>query len=214
MDKIPFPPTKLKARLTTWLAGTAIERIHSSRFTGKEFNPGFGDARFSPIKDATGKSIPTLYGGENIAVAIMETILHDLPTPSAGTSVKFSMLEKIARSRLIPRENLLLVDLNPRMLKQYGSSIIEVLNCDADKYSETRKWAEKIHQDNPLAHGLLWASKQHGGRALMLFGDRLNLNDLIVIIESEPASLSDVILDELTDLADEMALILEPDNLQ
>lgn len=211
--KTPAREDNLSARLTLWPKGKRIERIHSSRFGATDFNPGLGRSRFSPIKDSKGKNISTLYGGENLAVAMTETVLHDLPTPCEGAPVELSALDKLARSQIASGEDLQLVDLNPRFMKKHGITQAELLGSSADNYTETHQWAEKVHADNPEAHGMQWASKQHGDKAVMLFGDRINAKKLKVIIDAEPAAASKAVNDELTALADEMGLVLVPENL-
>lgn len=82
MDKkirIPEASDNLSARLIAWPKGKSIERIHALQFAATEFNPGKGQGRFSPIVNLESQNIPTLYGGENLPVALMETVLHDLP---------------------------------------------------------------------------------------------------------------------------------------
>lgn len=202
----------LSTRLVTWPKGKKIERIHSCRFTAAEFNPGKGHGRFSPVNDIKGKCIPTLYGGENLSVALMETVLHDLPTPCEDAPVALSILEILARSQLLPTEDIHLVDLNPRFMKKHGITQNDLLGSSADNYPETRKWAEKVHCDNPDAQGIQWASKQHGDKAIMLFGDRIDKNGLNVTIDCEQASTSMEVNDGIAALADEMALILIPGN--
>lgn len=211
--KTPGQNDNLSVRLTLWPKGKPIERIHSSRFSATDFNPGMGNSRFSPINDSQGKSIPTLYGGENIAVAVMETVLHDLPTPCEYAPVELSVLHALSRSQISPEEDLRLVDLNPRFMKKQGITQADLLGSAADSYTETHQWAEKIYADNPEAQGMQWASKQHGDKALMLFGDRVNAKNLKVIVDGESASGSVILNDTLSALADEMGLVLLPANL-
>ncbi|WP_413727693.1 RES family NAD+ phosphorylase [Sodalis sp. RH19] len=208
--KIPGKTDILSARLTTWPKGKIIERIHPSQFGATEFNPGKGKSRFSPIIDSEGNSIPTLYGGENLPVALMETVLHDLPSPCEDAPVELSTLDQLARSQISSKKDIQLVDLNPRFMKKNGITQGDLLGSSADNYPETRRWAEKIHGDNPKAQGLQWPSKQHGDKAIMLFGDRVDIHDLDVTIDSEPAATSAGVNNELTVLADEMALVLVP----
>ncbi len=208
--KIPEKTDNLSARRVTWPKGKTIERIHSSQFGATEFNPGKGKSRFSPIIDSEGNSIPTLYGGENLPVALMETVLHDLPTPSENAPVALSTLDNLARSQISSKEDIQLVDINPRFMKKNGITQADLLGSSADNYPETRKWAKKIYDDNPEAQGLQWPSTQHGDKAVMLFGDRVDIHDLEVTINSEPALTSTGVNNELTTLADEMALILVP----
>lgn len=211
--KTPGKNANLSANLVTWPKGKIIERIHSSQFGATEFNPGKGKSRFSPILNSKGKNIPTLYGGENLPVAMMETVLHDLPTPCEDAPVELSTLDNLSRSQIFAKEDIQLVDLNPRFMKKHGITQGDLLGSSADNYPETQKWAEKIHDDNPEAQGLQWASRQHGDKAVMLFGDRIASHDLGVTINSEPASTSAEVNNELTVLADEMALVLVPRNL-
>jgi RES domain len=45
-----------------------------------EFNPSpAGNARFSPLVNAAGAVIPTLYAGTTLDCALMETVFHDVP---------------------------------------------------------------------------------------------------------------------------------------
>ena len=210
--KTPSQDDDLAARLTTWPKGKIIERIHSSRFGATEFNPGFGKSRFSPINNDKEESIPTLYGGESLSVSLMETVLHDLPTPSKDAPIELSCLDGLARSQISPKEDIQLVDLNPRFMRKHGITQASLLGSSADHYTETRKWAEKIYADNVDAQGILWASKQHGDKAMMLFGDRIDSKKLTVLIDSEPTSTSTEVNHELDTLADEMGLVLIPVN--
>lgn len=209
----PAQDDDLSARLTPWPKGKPIERIHSVRFGATDFNPGMGNSRFSPMKDKEGKSVPTMYGGENLAVALAETVLHDLPTPCLGAPVELSALDKLARSRISCEDTLNLVELNPRFMKKHGITQAELLGSSADNYTQTHQWAEKVHHDNPAAHGIQWASKQHGDKAVMLFGDRVNTIQLTVAVDAEAAATSAEVCDELNNLADEMGLVLIPENL-
>jgi hypothetical protein len=61
-------------------ANVVLHRVHPEKYAATEFNPGpHGNARFSPIYDASGKSIPTIYAGETFECAAMETVFHDVP---------------------------------------------------------------------------------------------------------------------------------------
>lgn len=211
--KTPGQGDNLSARLTTWSKNKPIERIHSSCFGATDFNPGIGNSRFSPIKDSKGKSVSTLYGGESLAVAMAETVLHDLPIPCKGAPVELSVLDTLARSKIASKEDLELVDLNPRFMKKHGITQADLLGSSADNYTETHQWAEKVHADNPVAQGIQWASKQHGDKAVMLFGDRVDTKKLKIIINAESAVTSTEVNHELNTLADEMSLVLVPKNM-
>ncbi|WP_312122754.1 RES family NAD+ phosphorylase [Pantoea vagans] len=206
--KTPGKDDDLSVSLVTWPKGKTIDRIHWSQHGAAEFNPGKGAGRFSPIADRAGRIIPTLYGGKTLAVALMETVLHDLPVPCENTPVDLTVLNKLAHSQLTPKEEIKLVDLNPRFMKKHGITQGELLGSTADHYPETRQWAEQIHHSNPEAQGIQWSSKQHGDKALMLFGDRICAEDLDITLDAQSASESADVERELSALANEMALIL------
>ncbi|KNC13308.1 hypothetical protein AC790_09840 [Pantoea sp. RIT-PI-b] len=205
---VPFPPENALLRPTIWPTGCHFDRVHARQFGAAEFNPGFGQARFSPLILRDGRTVPTLYAGENVAVALMETLLRDLPLKCAGYPVDMRRLELVMHSRLLPRAPLALLDLNPRSLKLLGITTTLLLGSMADHYKITQRWAAALYEANPNAQGLSWASRQHGGKALMLFGDRVNVDALMPVASSLPASQSPPLLAALEDLADEMALVL------
>ena len=73
----PAPPAVLHITPATWKVGTALHRIHLDIHAADAFNPGIkGNARFSPIVNAAGRPIPTLYGGTSFNCAAMETVFH------------------------------------------------------------------------------------------------------------------------------------------
>ncbi|MEN4741104.1 RES family NAD+ phosphorylase [Pantoea agglomerans] len=100
------------------------------------------------------------------------------------------------------------MDLNPRFMKRHCITQGELLGSTADHYPETQQWAEQIHHSNPDAQGIQWSSRQHGDKALMLFGDRICAEDLDITLNAQPASESADVEHELSALANEMALIL------
>jgi hypothetical protein len=59
-------------------AKTTLHRIHQEVHGALQLNPGVGNARFSPITDAKGNAIPTIYAGETFECAAMESVFHDV----------------------------------------------------------------------------------------------------------------------------------------
>lgn len=114
--KIPAPKKDLEVNFISWKAGKPIYRIHSAAYTAVQFNPGKGRARFSPMKNG----VATLYGGDSIGVAIMETLFHDLPVDSAGAPYDLAKLTGLVYSVIKPEKALNLVDLNPKTLRKMG----------------------------------------------------------------------------------------------
>ncbi|WP_237388062.1 RES family NAD+ phosphorylase [Xenorhabdus sp. Sc-CR9] len=190
-----------------WKARCPIERIHHQTYKGTEFNPGKGNARFSPCQNAQGESIPTIYGGENIAVAVMETIYHDVPAGCNNLPFDLGKLDTLVYSQLMPDVDLIIVDINVRVLRKWGYEPKDILFSEAENYTHTQEIAGRIYQDNPTAQAIIWASKQHGDKAIMLFGDRLKENELTVSVESQPLWSSNQVIKAIDLLADEMGLI-------
>ena len=105
---VPEPLSDLSGlvKTMTWPSGQAIHRVHLDSYDGNAFNPGMkGNARFSPIQDVAGASIPTLYGGTTFDCAAMETIFHDVPfAPGLKTFDKAKLTDQ-AYSIVTPRRH-------------------------------------------------------------------------------------------------------------
>jgi hypothetical protein len=164
----------------TWPKGQVIHRIHLDIYPAAQFNPGAqGNARFSPIKSASGSSIPTLYGGVTFECAAMETIFHDVPfAVGLKTYDKAKMIGQVS-SQVIPTRDLVLADLSSTALRKIGVGRNQLIDTEKDRYPYTRAWAEAIHAQCPEVEGLGWVSRQDDrARALILFGDRVQTADL------------------------------------
>jgi hypothetical protein len=174
---IPAPSAKLAGlvKTTSWPAGVTIHRIHPDQYGAAEFNPGVaGNARFSPIVDAKGDSIPTIYGGTTPECAAMETVFHDVPFEPGLKTVAKRKLRHHHYSRIEPTADLRLADLSNTALRKLGIARVDLIETDKDIYPQTRQWAEAIHAQCPDVQGLCWVSRQDDrARAIMLFGDRL-----------------------------------------
>lgn len=182
LTKIPAPPADLARLLktVTWPQGLVIHRIHLSEYDGTAFNPGVrGNARFSPIKSADGASIPTLYGGTTFECAAMETVFHDVPfAPGLKTFDKQKLVDQ-SYSTVQPQRDIVLADLSATALRNLGIQRSELIDTEKDRYPGTRGWAEAIHAQRPDVEGLCWVSRQDDrALAIILFGDRLSLDDL------------------------------------
>ena len=207
--RISPPVFGLQVNFITWPAGQNIYRVHSVGYTAAQFNPGLrGSARFSPLYDSQRQPVPTIYGGINTAVAVMETIFHDLPEYTEGVAYDKGNLRGLAHSVIAPKADLTLVDLNPKTMKKMGVNRSQLLDSAADQYIFTQEYATAIHEAHPAAQGLTWSSKQHGDSALMLFGDRISAQQLDVVIESEVIIDSNAVMDVIEDEADQLGVVL------
>ncbi|MFU0507823.1 RES family NAD+ phosphorylase [Pseudaminobacter sp. NGMCC 1.201702] len=166
----------------TWPRGQVIHRVHLSLYGGRAFNPGIeGNARFSPIQNAAGASIPTLYGGTTFDCAAMETVFHDVPfAPGLKTFDKAKLAEQVY-STVTPKRDLVLADLSSTALRSLGVRRNDLIDTEKDQYPGTRRWAEAIHAQCPAIEGLCWVSRQDDrALAIVLFGDRVPATDLLL----------------------------------
>jgi hypothetical protein len=181
--RVPNPPADIATLIKTviWERGRDIHRIHLDDYAADEFNPGLrGNARFSPIKDASGSPIPTLYGGTTFECAAMETVFHDVPfTPGLKTFDKAKLADQLYAT-VTPQRDLVLADLSSTALRSLGLQRNQIIDTEKDQYLGTRAWAEAIHAACPNIDGLCWVSRQDDtALATILFGRRVAPSDLV-----------------------------------
>jgi hypothetical protein len=169
------PPGTLNVTMVAWTKGAPIHRAHSDAYAGDEFNPGLkGNARFSPIKNAKGDPIPTLYGGSTFDCAAMESVFHDVPYAPGTKTYDKRKLDKQVYSVVAATVDLKLVDLSNKALRKLGIHRKNLIDTEKDRYPQTRLWAEAIHAQYSDVQGLHWVSRQDDqARAIILFGDRI-----------------------------------------
>ncbi|CAN7620188.1 RES family NAD+ phosphorylase [Pararhizobium sp. LjRoot238] len=180
---VPAPPNDLpkSVKVMIWPKGQFIHRIHLNLYRGAQFNPGArGNARFSPIKDAMGASVPTLYGGTTFDCAAMETVFHDVPFAAGLKTYDRQKLTGQVYSQVAPQRDFALADLRSTTLRKLGIQRNQLIDTEKDRYPDTRVWAEAIHAQCPDIEGLCWISRQDDrAQALVLFGDRVSAKDLV-----------------------------------
>ncbi|WP_369928463.1 RES family NAD+ phosphorylase [Xanthomonas sp. NCPPB 2632] len=205
---VPPPPVSLAAntKLFVWKRGEEIHRIHAGQFAANQFNPGFGNARFSPIKDAGEAFIPTLYGGDNFGCAALESVFHDLPRGAGMKTYDGEKLKGQVHSVVAPTRDLQLIDLHTAPLKKLGVECKELIDTEKDVYEQTRLWAAAIHTQRPDADGLVWPSRQADTKALMIFGGRVKSDELVQLGKSRPLLEGDDPIAELVDVAETVGL--------
>ncbi|QWT22175.1 RES family NAD+ phosphorylase [Bacillus sp. NP157] len=199
--QVPPPPSSLavNSKATTWRKGRKIHRVHHARFAANQFNPGIGNARFSPVNDASGKPIPTLYGGGDFTCAVMESVFHDLPRGAGMKTFDRTRLDNQVHSVVMPLRDLKLADLGTMPLKKLGVERRQLIDTDKDVYAATRQWAAAFHAQRSDIDGLLWPSRQSDRPALVLFGDRVAVSDLDPVgssrsVGSDPEAMLELVL--------------------
>ncbi|MEL7896515.1 MULTISPECIES: RES family NAD+ phosphorylase [Vreelandella] len=174
---VPLPWDDLDLLMFTLTADEIIQRIHLNKYGSSQFNgDDRGNARFSPIYDANGSIIPTMYAGITKECAMMETIYHDVPFAPGLKTLDKSRLRDKNLSTLQVQTDLLLVDLSSVGLRKLGLQKSQLIETEKDRYPDTRQWAEAIHkQTGEEVKGLSWISKQDdSARAYLFFGDRVS----------------------------------------
>ncbi len=175
---VPPPPDRVDPLTTTWSAGTLLYRVHPYRYRPDAFNPGtYGDrGRFHPIRNASGRLVPTLYAADSIDGALSETVLHGV---FAGDVIMRSRLRGQCLTRLELMRDVPVADLSGHGLRRLGLTRGQLLDVGAPHYAETARWAEAIHWSSDSLQGMVWVSRQFDvAMALLAFGDRLRDRDL------------------------------------
>ena len=152
-------------------------RVYSQKFNPLDFNgTDQGNARFSPIRDKDRSISPIIYCGSTPKVALMETVLHDVPLPSDGYIHISPTREKEMRNivGLSNRDPMTLVDLSTLGLRRLGLTRSQAIDSDKTHYRDTRQLAQWLCEARPDVQGIQWTSRQNdNGRAIILFETRL-----------------------------------------
>lgn len=187
---IPDPSTMRvgKEAYATLPAATELHRIHPAVCKAEQFNStAAGDARFSPIRDAEGAVIPTIYAAQTFACATCEIILRCPDTPPVDPRTGLPTFQIVypadfraySHSTVRTTAALRLVDLTNAGQRRIGVNHNVLLAGPRSTYPATRAWAEHIHAACPAAHGVYYSSVQYGpDYAIVLFGDRVGENAL------------------------------------
>jgi hypothetical protein len=181
MGSVLKPPSETPFQLLPVPPGVWY-RVHdldpeTGAYAAASFNDsGRGNARFSPLRTpATDAVVPTIYAASTMRGAIMETVLHDVPVPSAGYvhDIERDLASNLHMSA-IGVGALRLVNLTSTGLRAAGLKHSDLFDDDKSDYPRTREWALWLWAQYPAAQGLTWMSKQDNqSQAVMLFGDRM-----------------------------------------
>jgi hypothetical protein len=186
---VPAPPDprKLNPLITVWPSGKKIVRCHSSRYGATEFNPLISTpGRFRPIRVGK-RAIGTLYGADEAAGAVSETVLHDIPVGTSVKRVRMTRFETVVLSTLAPKRDLQLISLHGNGFHRVGVSRAVLIDSEASEYPALAAWGQVFHDAAVQADGIQWRSRQFDDAyAWLLFGDRVRPRDLDVVAPSLP----------------------------
>jgi hypothetical protein len=169
-------------RTTVLPADAEVCRSFQFKWGYDSFDPGLGDTRFAPLISAADEVIPTLYGGVDDVVALLETVYHDVHHDVPDRIIYEAIVRRwgLAFVRL-PRD-LVVVDLRDEALDELGMSRSQLITTTAEHYCCTREWARWLHGHRigrTKAAGILWHSRQAELHAptirrevFVLWGDR------------------------------------------
>lgn len=208
----PEPPDTLHVTPWTLSSEQALHRIHLALYAGDQFNPGLkGNARFSPIRNAEGDPIPTLYAAATFDAAAMESVFHDVSHAPGFKHFDKRKLEGQLHSGVKVTHNLTLADLGSVALRKLGVQRKQLIDTEKDQYPKSRSWAEAIHAQHKDIQGLSWISRQDdSARAVMLFGDRIPAGTLQQVGDSRNLLDNEQAYAQLLDLADRIGVDLVP----
>lgn len=190
---------------------TTLHRIHQDTYGALQFNPGFGNARFSPINDAKGKSIPTIYAGETFECAAMESVFHDVSYAAGLKAYDKARLAGQVHSIVETKARLVLADFGTKALHKLGITRSSLIDTEKYQYPFTRTVAEAIHAQCPDLQGICWTSRQDDqATAYVLFGDRIAARDLQHVGTSKSVAGDAATYDALLDLAEVIGVDIVP----
>jgi hypothetical protein len=159
----PVAVTLPRLRTAFLRAGTTWYRVYNATWGHDEHNPGYGDARFSPIDDpADGGRLPSMYLAATPAAALLETAFHDVHHDS-GRIVYERNLRGMLMAHVRAPAVAGLADLRDPELARLGLRREQVVSSDAEHYPCTRRLAvaalAQAHRRRKV-DGLIWHSRQ------------------------------------------------------
>jgi hypothetical protein len=162
-DGCPVAASLPQLRSTILRAGSALSRVDDATWGYDVHNPGYGDARFSPIDDpTTANRLPSMYIASTPAAALLETVFHDVHHVSDRY-----IYERDLRGKLLARLRLpaaaTLGDLRDPELDRLGLARTQVVSSPAEHYPCTRRLAGAALSQSRRGRalvGLIWHSRQ------------------------------------------------------
>jgi hypothetical protein len=180
---VPAPPdpSELNPLIHEWDAGRPILRCHDTRFAATEFNRTGSEGRFRPVR-SKGRIVGTVYGAQDDAGAIAESVFRPVPVGTAVRQVGRARLVPLMISTLASNRTLRLASLHGNGLRRAGASRAQLIDSEADQYAALAAWGQALHDCPATPDGIIWRSRHYDDSyTFMLFGDRVRRHDLQVV---------------------------------
>ena len=161
-------------------AGLTISRVHSSKIAATSFNPRLAKSPFHGGRfDGTLEdSYSFLYGAEEDAAAVAETLLRDVPFDQQPRLLERARIKNKCLSWLESTRDLHLVRLVDGEDLARVDQDIWLVTCESNQYQATRMWAQSIRRWAPWCEGLVWRSRREPrSLAYIFFEDRMGPED-------------------------------------
>lgn len=168
-------------------AATLVWRVYPGTYGPAQYNPSpASNARFSPFEHA-GALVATMYAATTVQAALMETVLRNVPRPSAGYILPLIPATEVRRvAQLRATQPLQLADLSALGLRRLGLNRVDVIECDKTGYPDTQRLAQWVYARRPDVQGVWWTSRQDdSAQALVLFEPRVAADALEVVTSDE-----------------------------
>lgn len=186
MAECPPPPDlrEVTPRIFEWKSGVPIIRVYDHAHEPTAMHPGQNGnvvGRFHFFRDPQGRTVPVLYGSDQVDGAIAETVFHDVPVLGEYRVVLESRLDSLSIVWLAPSRALRLVELFGHGLRRLGVRASQLTDTEASEYVRTVAWAEVFYRELGDVDGLIWVSRQFNvAKACVLFGGRLDSGQLTI----------------------------------
>jgi RES domain len=180
---VPAPPdpSALNPLIHEWKAGRPILRCHDTRFGATEFNRTPSEGRFRPVR-SKGRIVGTIYGAQDDAGAIAESVFRPVPIGTAVRQVGRARLVPLMISTLASSRTLRLASLHGNGLRRVGATRAQLIDSEADQYPDLTAWGQALHDCPAKPDGIVWRSRHYDDSyAFMLFGDRVRRHQLQVV---------------------------------
>lgn len=166
---------ELSVDYETWDSGRFLEGIFNSvRFGAIQFNPGFGNQRFSPF-EVYGSKVPCIYAGETFEAAVSETILRSRleEQDPIYRSISSADIAPLSIAGITCSRNLKLLKLNEVSLQALKLTRRTFLEPSRAHYEATQIWARKLYMAFRNIDGFIWRGRWEEEYCFVLYETRL-----------------------------------------